>query len=303
MFKKGFYATVKLIRTKKKPENMLDRETEQKILKAVSKEPRTVLEVSKIIGKSWRTTSTYIETLKKETGLIGIKLIKQGNRNAVKIVYPVSQELFQEDAVQKRLEDAIIHSYKKTDFSPFDIYQYVDSNKRNSFIERQKENIFNINKNLAGQLLEAKEEILVFSGDFSWINLFLGEKSFAEIFAELARKNIQIKVLANVDVGTIENIERTVQLNSMIGKRRIEVRHSQQALRGFIVDRKLARFREIKNIRDLDRASKSKSYIFYEIFDKNWVEWLTKLFYKLFSTSIGAETRISNLRSIKKINE
>jgi hypothetical protein len=282
---------------------MLDRETEQRILKAVCKEPRTVLEISKIIGKSWRTTSTYIETLKKETGLIGIKLIKQGNRNSVKIIYLVNQEHFQEDAVQKRLEDAIMHSYKKTDFSPFDIYQYVDSGKRNSFIERQRDNISNINRSLAGQLLEAKEEILVFSGDFSWINLFLGEKSFAEVFSELARKNVQIKVLANVDVGTIDNIERTIQLNSMIGKRRIEVRHSLQPLRGFVVDRRLARFREIKNIKELNRISKTKSYIFYEIYDKAWVEWLTKLFYNMFSTSIGAETRISNLRSIKKISE
>jgi hypothetical protein len=40
--------------------------------------------------------------------------------------------------------------------------------------------------------------------------------------------------------------------------------------------------------------------VFYEIYDKEWIEWLQKVFWHIFNASVPAESRIKELEKIKK---
>ena len=62
---------------------------------------------------------------------------------------------------------------------------------------------------------------------------------------------------------------------------------------------KINRIKEIREptgkVKELDK----KIFIFYTITDKRWTEWLTRLFWKMFSGSILAEKRMAELRKLK----
>lgn len=49
-------------------------------------------------------------------------------------------------------------------------------------------------------------------------------------------------------------------------------------------------------ISELDK----KIFIFYNIKDKEWIDWLTKIFWKMFSSSIDARKRLMELEKIKQ---
>jgi hypothetical protein len=43
------------------------------------------------------------------------------------------------------------------------------------------------------------------------------------------------------------------------------------------------------------------TYVFYEIHDKEWVEWLTRVFYVLYRAGIPAARRLEGLNTIHQI--
>jgi hypothetical protein len=104
---------------------------------------------------------------------------------------------------------------------------------------------------------------------------------------------------------SIKNIQKLLELNYRLHKNNIEIRHCEQPFRAFIVDNKFVRFKESRNIDNLKEDKKNnqniKSYIFYEINDEEWIEWIQKVFWNLFRTSISAENRIKDIESIEKI--
>ncbi|MBI5884641.1 hypothetical protein HZB89_00930 [archaeon] len=79
------------------------------------------------------------------------------------------------------------------------------------------------------------------------------------------------------------------------GRQLIEARHCRQPLRGMIIDDKVMRFKEIKANADNGR----NIFIFYELKDREWIEWMQKVFWKLFNKGIPAEKRLKELKSIK----
>ncbi len=82
----------------------------------------------------------------------------------------------------------------------------------------------------------------------------------------------------------------------------VEIRHCEQPLRCFVVDNKIARLKEVKEPAEYRKEElKKKTFIFYNIYDEEWIEWLQKVFWNLFSTSIDAEKRIKDLESIQKL--
>lgn len=102
----------------------------------------------------------------------------------------------------------------------------------------------------------------------------------------------------------MKNVELMRKINEEIGKKRVSIRHCEQPVRGLIIDKKLAQFKEIKNPKDYKRGElKKKTYIFYEIYDEEWVDWTRKVFWKLYRNSIPAESRMEDLHSIKNILE
>lgn len=115
-----------------------------------------------------------------------------------------------------------------------------------------------------------------------------------QLFKKLTSKGIQIKALCDIDFNSIDNIEKLLSLNPR-GQALIEIRHYRQPLRGVIIDDKAMRFKEIKS----ELKGKEKVFIFYELRNKEWVEWMQKVFQRLYQKGIPAEKRLKELKSIK----
>ena len=83
-----------------------------------------------------------------------------------------------------------------------------------------------------------------------------------------------------------------LSLNHKHGKENIEIRHREQPIRAIIIDNKIIRLKEIKQ----PAGIQEKLFIFYTIKDSSWSIWLSKIFRKMFSESISAEKRLSELK-------
>ena len=112
-------------------------------------------------------------------------------------------------------------------------------------------------------------------------------------------KNITIKILCRVDLAGKENIERVLSLNLKHGKNLIEIRHDTHPIRGVIIDGKFIRLKEVKEPTGKIKELNKKTFIFYNISDKSWAEWLSRIFWKKFSNSMDANKRLEHLNQIK----
>jgi hypothetical protein len=95
-----------------------------------------------------------------------------------------------------------------------------------------------------------------------------------------------------------KNVEKMLSLNSKHGKNLIEIRHNAQPLRGAIVDNKFIRLKEEKEPTGKTNELSKKKLIFYNISDKSWADWLSRIFWKKFSNSIDANKRLEILKQI-----
>lgn len=276
---------------------MLTPEIIKKIGDFVFVKPRTIDEIAKHIKKNWRTANRYVERIIEQQGTLATRVFREGTRGALKVVYWANIEQIHSSAFQEQLLEKIKAGKEREDFDPFDIYQHIPARHKSAFLEEQEdEGKTAFNKDLPRLLGTTEKQLLIFSGNLSWANL----TSIYKILEELGKKNVSIKVLAKVDVTNIDNIKKFISLNNQAGKEFIEIRHMEQPLRAFIIDRKLARFKEIKNP---EEKKKKKMFIFYSIYDKEWIEWLQKVFWNLFTGAVPAEKRIKEIESIKKLKE
>jgi len=275
---------------------MLDSQTINKIEEFVYPKPRSIQEIAEFIEKNWRTADRYIEEIEKNFGTISTRVFRGGTRGALKIVYWASVEKVSPSIFQERLEKDIFTCKKKEDFSAFDIFQYVPEKNRKSIVHnKEEENIKEFNK----LLLTTKKQILFFSGNLSFINLKDKKKDMLETFEKLISKNIKIKILCRVDLAGKENIERVLSLNLKHGKNLIEIRHDLHPIRGVIIDGKFIRLKEVKEPTGKIKELNKKVFIFYNISDKSWAEWLSRIFWKKFSNSMDANKRLEPLKQIR----
>ena len=115
---------------------MLSHQIIKSIEEFVYAKPRSVQEISAHIKKNWRTADRYITEIEQEYGTISTRIFRGGTRGALKIVYWASVEKVKGTVFQESLEEQILHGRKKEDFSPFDIFQHVNSkNKKAKIIE------------------------------------------------------------------------------------------------------------------------------------------------------------------------
>jgi hypothetical protein len=279
---------------------MITTEIIKKINDFVYSKPRTVEEIAKHIGKNWRTANRYVERIAEQQGTISMRTFREGTRGALKIVFWNNIERIHATSFQEKLFAKIEAGRKKDDFSPFDIYQHIDNNKKSAFMEQQgEESETAINRDLPDLLRSTEKQILLFSGSLSWANLRQNHFKTIDIFEELAKRNIPIKVIANVDLTSMENVKKFLAINDRLGKQMVEVRHREQPLRGVVIDSRFARFKEIRKT-TMDK--KKKTFIFYGIYDREWLEWVQKIFWNLFSTAIPAEKRLKEIETIQKIS-
>lgn len=276
--------------------NMLDSKTVKKISEFVYIKPRTIQEISFHIGKNWRTADSYVEKINKEYGTISLRTFRGGTRGALKIAFWNNVEKIHSSEFQERLFKRIELARNKEDFSPFDIYQYVDEKKRKAFLEQQKEDTITNKQDLVNALRSAENQVLIFSGNLSWVNAIQNKIKILDVFEELADNNVSIKILCKVDLDSMKNIQKMLEINYKLKKEIIEIRHTEQPFRAFIVDNKWARFKERKASR-----KDELTHIFYDIIDEDWVEWLEKVFWNIFRTSITAEKRIKDIETIERI--
>jgi len=281
---------------------VLKLETTNRIKKFVYEQPRTIQEISKLINKNWRTADRYVEQISKEDGSILAKIFRGGTRGALKIVFWNNSEKIYSSRFQEKLLERILTSRNKDDFSPFDIYQYVDDSKRNAFVEKQEYEAKKVKQDLFNLFRGAKKQIFIFSGNLSWANLKQGGENILSVLEELAKKNIEINILTDVNPASLENTEKVLGINDRIGKELIKVRHGQQPLRAFIMDEKLVRFKDVMEQESYKKKGlKKRTYIFYEILDKEWIIWIKQVFWHMFNSAILAEKRVKDLRSIHKL--
>ncbi len=266
--------------------------------------PRTVQEIALLIGKNWRTANSYVDKIISEMGTLSVRTFREGTRGALKIVYWSNIERIHSTAFQEKLMGKIEAGRRKEDFSPFDIYQYVDTGKRNAFYEYRKDTKLTSGQNLIPFLESTDKQLLVFSGNLSWLNLTEKDVPLVKVAEELVRRGVSIKVVSRVDMAGMDNVQTLLAMNEIVGRELVEIRHVEQPLRGFVVDTREARFREEKATKTYRKGELAGDVaIFYEIFDEEWVEWLRKVFFNMFSTAVPAQKRISDLRSITELEK
>ena len=279
---------------------MLDTKIIKKINDFVYQKPRTIQEIALLIKRNWRTADRYVEQIIREHGTLATRTFREGTRGALKIVYWNNIEQIHSTEFQQRLFEQIRTGVKKTDFSPFEIYQYVDEKKKFAKILTENEYSSKENfKDYVNLLRSAQSQILFFSGNLTFSNLSWHDQKIRSVIEELAEKNISSKILTRVEIPGLENIKNVLAINNRIGKEMIEIRHCWQPLRATLIDNKIAKFKEIKDPKDYaGEELKKKIIIQYYIYDEEWIEWLQKVFWNLFRVSVHANKRIADIEKM-----
>ena len=278
---------------------MLTPEAIKAINEFVYKQPRAIKEISELLKVSWLTADKYVAFIIEKYGTIKIKTFRGGTKGALKIVYWANLEGMRASTAQQILLDKIKLGRKKQDFNPFDIYSLVDHSNKEAFV-------IPINKDYEQKLSEVfkstSRQLFIFSGNISFINSTENGVKVIDILGELARKRINIKILCRVDIASIKNIKTILEINHLVGYDAIEIKHMEQPLRGFIVDNKIARLREEKKKIDYKEWELSSDlYLIYNIYDKEWVEWLEKVFWNLHANALPIDNRIGDLDKIEDL--
>jgi hypothetical protein len=278
---------------------MIDSKTIKKINDFVYAKPRTIQEIAELTGRNWRTADRYVEEIAKETGSLSVRTFREGTRGALKIVYWANVEKIHSMEFQEKLLKKM-ENRRKNEFSPFEIYQYVDEAKRNAVMIDIENKPFE--DQLKDYLERAENQILSFSGNLSWINTQEKNKKLIEVIEVLAKRNVSIKILCRVTIDSIKNVRKAMSINEKLGKNLIEIRHCEQPLRGFLIDNQMARFREMRDPSDYEKGELDKRImLFYEILDPEWIEWFKKVFWHFFRFSVPAEKRIKDLQTIHNV--
>jgi len=277
---------------------VLNKEIIKKINEFVYTKPRSIHEIAKLINVNWRTANRYVEKISKEEGSISTRVFREGTPGALKIVFWNNIEKLHVSEVQERLFKQIETGKRREDFSPSEIFQFVDKNKKKIKIMNKKQYNSPSNfKDFINRVKGAERQILFFSGNLTFSNIKYHDEKIRDILEELGRKKISSKILTRVDLAGIKNIQDVLSINKRIGHDAVEIRHCYHPLRTTIIDDKEAVFKEVFDPKNYAKGElKHKLYILYYIYDENWIEWLQKVFWHLFRGSLDARKRIEELK-------
>ncbi|MFH1589757.1 MAG: hypothetical protein ABIB43_04290 [archaeon] len=275
---------------------MLTQKDIDKIIKFVKQEPCTVQDVSKLIKRSWVTTDSYLKKIQDNTGLISIKTFRKGSQGALKIVYYNQTDMGVGDDLKDELLGRIKVAKRKTDFEFFDIFQLVSDDKKEVFFEEYESESDPYKQDLVSFLRRAQHTLYIFSGNLSFINLVEDKTKMIDVFHELVKRKVVIKILCRVNISSMNNFAK---LSTLINKypEFIEIKHSFQPLRGFVVDDSFARFKSEELLKDYRLGELNKNTrIFYEVYDKDWISWFQKVFWSIYRFSTEYSVRMKQLK-------
>ena len=279
---------------------MINNEIIKKIEDFVYAKPRSVQEISEHLKISWRTADRYIEEIEKDTGTLTTRVFREGTRGALKIVYWNSIEKLSKNIFQEQMENQIMQARTKFDFSPFDIFQHIEDKDKQIWMKKGE------NEVKAGRLGEfidilkkAKKQVLFFSGNLSFINFKDKDYDVFKTLEELVKKGISIKIICRIDFTGKENVEKILSLNFKYGKELIEVHHREQPLRATIIDNSVINLKQVLEPTGREKELNKKVFIFYTIKEKSWIEWISKIFWKMFSQSLDANKRLKEMKNLR----
>lgn len=277
---------------------VLTKEITKKINEFVYQKPRSINEIAKYINVNWRTANRYVEKIAKEEGTISARVFRGGTRGSLKVVFWNNIEKFHASDIQERLFKQIVFGKNKKDFSPSEIFQFVDRGKKEMKVLSESEyNSTSNTKDFVNRLRSAEKQILFFSGNLTFSNVRDHDKRIRDILEELGRKKVSSKILSRVELAGINNIQNVLSINDRVGYNAVEIKHCYQPLRTTIIDNKEASFKEILDPQDYAKDEmKHKLFIVYHIYDEEWIEWLQKVFWHLFRRSIDAKKRMEELK-------
>ena len=281
---------------------VLNIETIKQIEDFIRQMPRTVDEVAKSLGVSWRTADRYIGEIVASKGTIAVRVFRGGTRGALKIVYWTATEIPPFTYLQDELWKKIEAGRTKDDFFPLEVYQYVDEKKRKGYGKKKTKKFFYSDRHINDLFMSAEKQILFFSGNATFINYIEDGKKVMNTIEKVAKKGVEIKVICKVGVAGLENIEKLLSINKAVGKEMIEVRHILQPIRGYIIDNKICKLKEVlRPDPKRDEILKEEIMMDYEIYDADWIDWLKKVWWKLYQKGVPVTRRLETLKSIKGI--
>ena len=278
---------------------MLNNELIKKIEDFVYSKPRSIQEIAKHIAKNWRTADRYINEINKNFGTISTRVFREGTRGALKIVYWSAVDKISSSVFQEKLEEEILRARRKEDFSAFDIFQYIKEKNKSVRMQTEREEEKNGFNNVSSILNSAQKQLLIFSGNLSFANMQESNKKIIDVFDSLVKRGISIKILCRVDIAGRENVESILALNFKHGKEMIEIKHREHPLRAIIIDNSYFDMKEVKEPTGKMHELNKKLFIFYKIKDREWTDWLTKIFWKMFSSSIDAKKRLQEMQKLR----
>ena len=274
---------------------MLELEVIKKIEDFVYKKPRSIQEIAEHINKNWRTADRYIDQINKNYGTLNVRIFRKGTRGALKIVYWSAVDKISYSVFQEQLENEIFAGKAKEDFSAFNIFQHIEKDKKKSLSSSDEIEDLRTYRDL---LSKAQKQVLFFSGNLSFINLRNKEADMFEIVESLVKKGVIIRVICRVDIAGFGNINRLLSLNHKYGRELVFIHHREQPLRVGIIDDKLFSMKEIVKSTGKEKELLDQLYLFYRVYDKDWIDWLTRIFWKMFSSSIDAKKRLNEIESL-----
>ncbi|MFH1451754.1 MAG: hypothetical protein ABIF88_01115 [archaeon] len=277
---------------------MISLEMIKKIENLVHEKPRSIQELSQLIGKNWRTVDRYVKKIEEDFGTISTRIFREGTRGALKVIYWNPVEFTSKNVFQKSLEKEIMKGRFKEDFSPFDIFQHVNEKNKQATLCKNKNEEEEQVLVLKEILEKAKKEVLIFSGNLSTIKVKDNSISFLNMVEDLVNRGVKVRILSRVDIGGKENIQKFLSINFKMGKENIEIKHAEQPLRGYVVDSKIIRLKEVREPRGRDKELKKRIVIYYTLISKEWAEWMRKIFYKIFNESVGSSKRMDELNKL-----
>lgn len=282
---------------------MLNPELIKKINDFVYTKPRTIQELALFLKVNWRTADNYVERIAAEQGTIFVRTFREGTRGALKVVFWNTKEKMHVSEAQEQLFKQIEAGRRKEDFSPSEIFQYVDAKARKLKVLNEEDYGSEENfKDFTNLIKSATSQVLFFSGNMTFSNYAVHDKKIQDIIEELAKQKISSKVLTRVELAGLKNVQNAMGINKRVGWNAMEIRHRFQPLRTTIIDGKVAVFKEILDPKNFVPGElKEKTYLLYYIYDQDWIEWLQKVFWHMFRPAVDARQRIGFLESFKLV--
>ncbi|MEM3364061.1 MAG: hypothetical protein QXS93_00960 [Candidatus Micrarchaeia archaeon] len=269
---------------------MLSPDKIDKIKQLLAQRPHSIIEIANSLEVSWKTADKYIDELCKTDGSISTHVFKNGLRGGLKIVF-ITADAKNKGQLMKFLYKRIMNANNKTDFSPFELYQYVDEKMKKAFWEAEETTFIEKGHEDINNLLQlAKNEYLSFSGDFSWVQSTEKGKKVMKTIVDVIERGTTIHMLGRIDTKSLNRVEQLLMLNKKFGMDAIDIRHVDQPLRGAIVDDKLVRL--------VETPAALKKTIYYEIKDPIWIRFVKDIFWDFYKVSVPAEKRIEEIRKI-----